>query len=122
RNLNLLSLLSCYFSSQEMFRRSIVSNYINVRSFWNMENDVYNNFLLAIFFKRKISDNVVRLYTLCTNGHIVHETNSIITNAVLFNILYICMMQYFNIIFQKPISDIGLNFRIESPENRPASI
>src|SRR5699024_8395400 len=105
-----------------MFRRSIVSNYINVRSFRNLEKVVYNNILMAIFFKRKIADNVVMVYTRCPKGHIVHETNSIITNAVLFNILYICMMQYFNIIFQKPISDIGLNFRIESPENRPASI
>src|SRR5699024_11572921 len=105
-----------------MFRRSIVSNYINVRPFRNLEKVVYNNFLLAIFFKRKIADNVVRLYTRCPNGHIVHETNYIIKNAVVFNILYISMMQYFNIIFQKPISDIGLNFRIESTENRAASI
>src|SRR5699024_10925648 len=98
-----------------MFRRSIVSNYINVRPFRNLEKVVYNNFLLAIFFKRKIADNVVRLYTRCPNGHIVHETNTIITNAVLFNILYICMMQYFNIIFQYPATDIGLNSRIKTP-------
>src|SRR5699024_11737205 len=100
----------------------IVSNYINVRSFRNLEKVVYNNFLLAIFFKRKIADNVVRLYTRCPNGHIVHETNSIITNAVLFNILYIYMMQYFNIIFQKTIRDIVLNYKIETQETRPASV
>src|SRR5699024_1571252 len=96
-----------------MFGGSIISNNVDIFMGWYLEKFINHNFIVLIFFKRKFSYNSVRLYTGSPNCYVIYITYSIITNSVLFNILHICMMQYFDVISNKPVCNMCLNFRIK---------
>src|SRR5699024_8442070 len=118
----LLSLLPGQLAAWRMDGRSIIADDIDIFMFWHLEKFVDGDFVILILFERQFSDDFMWLHTCRPNRHVVYIADAVIAYAIFFDILNVCMMENFDIVFYEPICDMGLNFWIECLQNRPSAI